>query len=303
MELQERDFKVLGMIERWGVVGLGQVDGALFRKYAEPPERTRLFFNEMTREDYWGRAYKRLSGLEKLGLIRVQRPAHTWPVYLLTVKGHELLKRRGTAIFQRPVLKISDLSVQHEVAVVGVGLCFYEFLGRPVDTARQIWHRIRTKYPDGRDSRASMPDLLVQMDGFYHLVEVELTPKYKERYNDIFRSHSRALHQQGRILYLTGWPSGPEFIKRATEASEWGFPVNVATLAEFRENSGGCAFVACRRNEPDIRFKPTWERSAWAPRTKEEIRREIEEDYARERAAQQRDAAEPMTAGAQPGRC
>ena len=80
MKLQERDFEVLAALERWGVMGLGQIDGMLFHKEVSAEEQARLYFNGVRREDYWGRAYKRLSGLEKSGLVRVFAPVSDCPV-------------------------------------------------------------------------------------------------------------------------------------------------------------------------------------------------------------------------------
>ena len=82
--LEERDIQVLLALEKWGVLGLGQLDGMLFRRLAEPEERVRLFFNELEREDYWQGAYKRLRQLEIRGLIRKGVYVNQRQVFLLT---------------------------------------------------------------------------------------------------------------------------------------------------------------------------------------------------------------------------
>lgn len=76
MELTKRDVGILEALEKWGVMGLGQVDGFLFRTEIPEVERVRLFFNELKREDHWGGAYKRLRALVNAGLIRTFRPTN-----------------------------------------------------------------------------------------------------------------------------------------------------------------------------------------------------------------------------------
>jgi hypothetical protein len=255
MELQERDFEVLAAIERWGAMGLGQVDGLLFHAGVTAEERARLFFNDVRREDYWGRAYKRLSCLEKAGLIRTQRYVHSWPVYLLTFKGHDMLKRRGRAIFASPSYKVSGTLVRHEIMVTAVGLVLTEVIGLRVESARQTWDWMNRKYPNQRHARLAMPDLLVDEVSSRHIVEVELTPKYKRRYAEIFASHGRRLpDQHSRILYLTGWPHGEEFLRRVARESEYGSYVNVASLEDFRATLGHSQF-APSRNQGAFQFK------------------------------------------------
>jgi hypothetical protein len=247
MKLQERDFAVLAALERWGVMGLGQVDGMLFHKEVIAEERARLFFNEVRREDYWGRAYKRLSGLEKLGLVRVRRFPYSWPVYLLTAQGFELLKRRGKTRFETPSQGVSDRLVRHEIAVGGVGLVLTQVLGLAVSTARETWDWAGRNYGRRtREARLTMPDLMVGKVGgnVEHIVEVELTPKSRKRYSDIFTSHRRRLpdHRTSKILYLVDWPGGVRQITSLGykyETSE----VHAASLSEFRATLGHCEFA------------------------------------------------------------
>lgn len=245
MKLQDRDFEVLAALERWGVMGLGQVDGLLFHKEVSGEERARLFFNDIRREDYWGRAYKRLNGLEKLGLVRVQRSDYTWPVYLLTARGFELLKRRGKTRFDTPSQGISARLIRHETVTVGVGLVLTEVLGLAVSTARETWDWMNRRYPNNRDARLAMPDFLVgdKSGGARHIVEVELTPKSRKRYREIFHSHRQRLrNMDGRILYLVDWPGGVGQIMRLGRKSEVA-SVQAAQLTDFRAQLGHCEFA------------------------------------------------------------
>jgi len=247
MKLQERDFKVLEALERWGVMGLGQVDGLLFHKEVSGEERARLFFNDIRREDYWGRAYKRLGGLEKLGLVRVQRSDYTWPVYLLTARGFELLRRRGKTRYETPSQGISERLVRHEIATVGVGLVLTEVLGLGVNTARETWDWMGKKYGRrSQEARLTMPDFLVGKAGgdVEHIVEVELTPKSRRRYAEIFRSHQSRLpdHRTSKILYIAGWPGGVGHLMRLGHRFEVS-AIQAAQLSDFRAKLGRCEFA------------------------------------------------------------
>lgn len=245
MELQERDFKVLKALENWGVMGLGQVDGLLFRKDVPGEERARLFFNDIRREDYWGRAYKRLSGLEKMGLVRVQRSDYTWPVYLLTGRGFDLLRQRGQTQFATPSQGVSERLVRHEIAAVGVGLVITQMVGLGVSSARTTWNWLGQRR-QGNDSRGNMPDFLVgpSRGKVEHILEVELTPKSPQRYAEILRSHDRRLpdHRTSRLLYIVGWPGGVQHMMRLGRKLEIA-SLQAAHIADFRAKLGLCEFA------------------------------------------------------------
>lgn len=63
VNLRERDFEILSALEKWGVLGLAQLDGLAFKKASPAEERARLFFNEMDRKMYALACYKRLRDL------------------------------------------------------------------------------------------------------------------------------------------------------------------------------------------------------------------------------------------------
>jgi len=252
MEIQERDFLVLEGLERWGVMGLGQVDGMLFHREVSEEEKARLYFNEVKREDYWGRAYKRLSGLEKMGLVAIKRYPFSWPVYRVTTRGFEFLKRHGRPTFETPSQGVSDRLVRHEVAVVGVGLVLTRALGLKVLTARQIWDDFyRRNGRQHRTARLAMPDFMVDdARGARHILEVELTPKSRGRYGDIFYEHRRRLsHQESQVLYLVDWPGGVEHITALSRKHDVSC-VQAAQLADFRVSLGRCRFATEWRRAP-----------------------------------------------------
>ena len=85
VNLGERDYEILGAIEKWGILGLGQLEGLVFKKGAGGDERTKLFFNEAGREIYTKACYKRLSDLEAGGYVRSQFYLNHRKLFTLTV--------------------------------------------------------------------------------------------------------------------------------------------------------------------------------------------------------------------------
>lgn len=243
MELTKRDVEILAALEKWGVMGLGQVDGFLFRTGLPEAERVRLFFNDLKREDHWGGAYKRLRALVNAGLIRTFRPTNYWQVYMLTGRGHEQLRTHQQARFPHPIRGVGEAYLRHEITVCGVGLVLTELLGLKVQTARQAWEELRRRgLVRPGFSKLALPDLLVFNTGReHHALEVELTAKSRKRYQEMF--HSRARRSWGgMILYLTGWPTGLEHIVHLAEKAQ-SSSIYAASLANFRADPRRCEYV------------------------------------------------------------
>ncbi|HXT00338.1 MAG TPA: hypothetical protein VN915_06660 [Elusimicrobiota bacterium] len=243
MELTKRDVAVLEALEKWGVMGLGQLDGFLFRNAAAEAERMRLFFNDLRREDHWGGAYKRLRTLELAGLVKTFRAINYWQVYMLTGRGHECLRENQRASYLHPIRSLGEAYLRHEITVCGVGLVMSELLGLKVQATRQIWENLRRRQvPRRSDSRLTCPDLLVQdAQSQWHSIEVELTAKSRERYRELlYKRESR--WAEGMILYLTGWPTGVEYLLSLMEKSQ-SVSTYAASLAEFREQLGRCQYL------------------------------------------------------------
>lgn len=243
MELTKRDLKILAAIEKWGVMGLGQIDGVFFRTELPEQEQIRLFFNDLRREDHWGGAYKRMSALAGAGLIRTWRPTNFWQVYLLTSLGHERLKQNQLAVFSHQIRGVGEAYLRHEIAVCGVGLTMSQLLGVKVETARRNWDSL---YRSGKLKRGftklMLPDLrIADGAGVVHHVEVELTPKSRERYRAMFSERARQT-ADGNVLYLTGWPTGAEQIAHLGTTSQYA-NVYAAGLAEFRAAPKQCRFI------------------------------------------------------------
>lgn len=243
MELTKRDVGVLEALEKWGVMGLGQLDGLLFRNEAAEAERMRLFFNDLKREDYWGGAYKRLRTLEEVGLVKTFRAINYCQVYMLTGRGHERLREQQRAAYRHPIRGVGEAYLRHEIAVCGVGLVMTELLGLRVQATRQIWENLRLREDLRKgDSKLTLPDLLVQdAREQWHAVEVELTAKSRERYLELLWNRERRW-RGGMVLYLTGWPTGVEHILGLMGKSQ-SVRTYVASLAEFKERLGRCEYV------------------------------------------------------------
>ena len=166
-------------------------------------------------------------------------------MYLLTTRGFELLRRRGKTRFETPGQGVSARLVRHESVTVGVGLMLTEVLGFSVRTARQTWDWMKRRYPHNRDARLAMPDFLIESrdGGARHIVEVELTPKSRRRYADIFHEHRKRLgNMESRVLYLVGWPGGVGQIMRLGRKFEVS-AVQAAQLSDFRAKLGLCEFA------------------------------------------------------------
>ncbi|UPT75622.1 MAG: hypothetical protein M0D55_08095 [Elusimicrobiota bacterium] len=243
MELTKRDVGILAALEKWGVMGLGQVDGLLFRTGLPEAERVRLFFNDLKREDHWGGAYKRLRTLVNEGMVRTFRPTNYWQVYMLTGRGHEQLRKHQQARFPHPIRGVGEAYLRHEITVCGVGLALTELLGLRVQTARQTFEELRRRglLREGF-SKLTLPDLLVSdAGGPRHAVEVELTAKSRQRYREMFRSRPRSTWG-GMILYLTGWPTGREHIIHLAAKAQ-SSSIYAANLAVFGADPRRCEYL------------------------------------------------------------
>lgn len=244
--IEERDIQVMLALEKWGLLGLGQLDGLMFRKGVGAEERTRLFFNEIERKDYWLGAYKRLRRLEVGGLIRAQDYLNQRKVFFLTDRGHGVLKELGRARLRRNLRGLSEFWARHELAVAAVGLVVSEVLGLPVSSERERYQLGGFDPKALRKGEVVMPDLLIPIRGQIRALEVELVPKTRERYAKLWTRYYHKLPEGGAVLYLTGWPNGDEWMIQLARRLRAHF-LYCAPLSKFRESLGRRAFV--RQNE------------------------------------------------------
>ncbi len=244
MRLKERDYRILEALEKWGALGLGQIDGAFFRCTAEWPERMRLLFNEIDRKDYWQGAYKRMDMLRKAGLVKLERYINHHQVYLLTGQGHRLLASLGRSVLRgiRPTLP--ETFVDHELAVAGVGLLLEEQFGRRVLSNRQLYAVNYRKRKRG-EPKPIYPDIWVVAKPPC-VVEVELSLKSPRRYQDLFDMYRRRLPYESSLLYLTGARLKDVILRHGREQR---MPfLFAATLEEFRAGRERCTFEGTVRN-------------------------------------------------------
>jgi len=246
VNLGERDYAIMGAIEKWGILGLGQLEGLVFKKGAASEERTRLFFNEAGREIYTKACYKRLSDLEAGGYVRSQFYLNHRKLYTLSEGGHEALTLAGKAKMRGFRRGMSEAIIDHEIKVNGVGLVLIQLLGMKVATERQLveWNAKEARPAKGQDS---FPDLWIVDQKAPKAIEVELTQKSEMRYKEIFYRYSNMVAYDGMVLYLTGWPNGPELLCKL--ANKWDKPfIYAASLQEFRDRRGRCQFIGYRSN-------------------------------------------------------
>ena len=246
----ERDYQIMGAIEKWGILGLGQLEGLVFKKEAGNDERTKLFFNEAGREIYTRACYKRLSDLEAGGYVRSQFYLNHRKLYTLTEGGHEALIVADQARLKGFRRSMSEALIDHEIKVNGVGLVLTEILGLRVAVERQLAEFNAGRALD-RKGQEAWPDLWIMSapnQSNPRAIEVELTQKSEQRYKEIFYRYSSIVGYGGLVLYLTGWPRGPETLCRLIR--KWDQPfIYVTSLEQFRAERGRCRFSGCRMED------------------------------------------------------
>ena len=242
MRMMERDYRVLEALEKWGVLGLGQIDAAFHRRPEDAVERMRLYFNEIDRRDYWLGAYKRMELLRRLDLVRLERYINHHQTYLLTTAGHRLLYSRGRSMLGSFRQVMPEMFLDHELTVAAVGLILEETSGKKILSSRQLYE---TREPQPRRGRRDimLPDLWIVDRDWPCAVEIELNQKSERRYRDLFEEYRTRLQRGGRVLYLTGWAGLRDtIIKLATQRR---FPhLYAASIPDFRAARERCRFVA-----------------------------------------------------------
>jgi hypothetical protein len=260
--LTPRDLKVLGALETWGVLGLGQLHGIVSGKGVPSEEKTRLFFDETDRRDYWRWFSKRLTVLVQAAHIKAHFFINHHKVFTLAEKGHEILKRRGLARMPGYRDAIDESLVDHELTASAAGLVMSELLGLTVRTERERFQW------SGRGGRGPAPergisDLWIVDHVQPKAVEIEMHQKSEKRYEDIFETYRRKLPEGGVVLYLTAWPSGVRCILSHAQTFRAPF-IYACSLAEFRRTGGRALFQSATVEDAPISLAPTAEREVTA---------------------------------------
>lgn len=241
-----RDYKVLAALEKWGVLGLGQLYGIAVETDADAPTRVARFFNDTERRDYGRWFAQRLTALAKDGLIQDPSiPTHP-KIYTLTERGHKELKARSLATLPGFRGSISGELVNHELSVAAAGLVLSELFHYKVRTDREryIW--------TGRGGRRPAPvrtvsDLWI-VDAQPKAIEVELTQKSEGRYKEIWDAYRLRLPDKASVLYLTTWPSGVSCILDHAREFRAEF-VYACDMDEFRSSCGSAPFQGIREGD------------------------------------------------------
>jgi len=240
IHLKKRDFEILSALELWGVLGLGQVEGAFFRWAADRLQRARLLFNEGYRHK--GIAYRRLHKLERSGYIRIHRFVGHGQVYGLSEKGHRTLKQHGISRLPGYLKWVSPFTLPHRIAVAGAGLFLEKSLDIQVRGEREEWYRQkRLKRERKIYGELLVPDLTLFTATGRHRLEVELHQKSDKRYKKLWERYRDWLSKGDKVLYLV--PS-EQRMKGLLELARTGyFPhIFVLDLPAFRESLGEASF-------------------------------------------------------------
>lgn len=255
-ELQGRDLELLRELERWGVLGLGQIDGLVFHKELPEGERAGLFFNEHSHKLYRLSGYKRLQDLKESGHVTSHFYRDFPMVFTLASRGHRALKKAKLAQLPGFRRSASGQLVEHEVMVNAVGLVLSKLRGLTVRTIRERTEWNRRGGWGHTTSAVNIPDLWISDDRQPKAVEIELTQKAAGRYPPIWEVYRVRLREsRALVLYLTGWPGGPELMKR--QAIKLGLDfIYACTLADFRASAGRSAFTNCEGRTLSLGMAP-----------------------------------------------
>ncbi len=236
IRLTMRDLRILAALEKWGVLGIGQMIGLGAEGTLSEMERIGRFFNKMGRDDYELGVPRRLHVLEEHGYIQGHFFLRQPKAFTLTERGFNALREERQEY--RPEIRdfVSEAIIRHELQVTGVGLVLVEVLGL---TARRQYPQSVWAHAGGRRRLIveGAADLWIDSPSQPKAVEIELTQKSKRRYEEIFASYRRRLPRNGVVLYLTGWPGGAAIILKNARAQRAPF-VYACALDEFRQAAG-----------------------------------------------------------------
>ena len=240
LNLTTRDYKVLQALEKWGVLGLGQLYGITVEMGADIPTRVGRFFNETARRDYGRWLAQRLTALAKGGLIQDHYFLNHPKIFTLDEAGHAKLQSESKAALTGFRGSISGELVNHEVHVAAVGLVLTEIFHLTARTEREryVWtsNRGRRPAPVRAVSDLWIPDTQPKA------IEVELTQKSESRYREIWEAYALRLPDNAVVLYFTGWPDGVRRILHLARQFRAPF-IFACDLRAFRDSYGTAPFL------------------------------------------------------------
>jgi hypothetical protein len=231
---------MLSAMETWGVLGIGQLVGLGLAGTLSEADLVERFFNKMERDDYKLGVAARIHLLEEAGYIQGHSFLRQPKAFTVTQKGLKALSDEPESC--RPNVRdvVSEALIKHDLKVSAVGLLLTQVLG--LDACRQhpkaVWTIIHGRRHLTVEGCA---DLKIESQTQPRDIEVELTQKSKERYQEIFATHRSRQEPGGAVLYMTGWPGGAEMILRRARDERAPF-IYVCALDEVRASAGRCLF-------------------------------------------------------------
>lgn len=240
IQLQDRDLNIFSCLEIWGIMGLGQIEGACFSGDLRTEKVGSLLFNEGY--GYKSAAYGRLRRLIREGYLAVQKFYGQAQVYGLTEKGHKTLKSRGMAELPTFLKETSPATAHHKLLTAGAGLLASRVLGLPVLSERQLYFIQRNRQKTGKwTGGLLLPDLLIPGSD-RKAIEVELHQKKEEKYRWRWESYRRKLRGRGQVLYLVPRKSRMNGLLELSGKCGAGF-VYALDIPTFQESLGRAAFL------------------------------------------------------------
>jgi hypothetical protein len=255
VEIRRAGLSVMSVLERWGILGLAQLEGLVFHKELDLRTRRDLFFSCKFEGEYRGAGYKVMGRLEKRGLVAVHRFANVPRVYTLTRKGHEVLLKAGLAKLEDYRDFVADSLVNHELLVTGIGLTISEILGLRVSTEfeRQVMSRgAKQKYERGS---FPLPDLWVNDSDQPKAIEIERTQKSAIRYRNLWNFYRGGIPRGAVVLYVTAFPNGPKLLLFQARKLLADF-IYFCSLEDFQASLGRCPFIGYRGGEIYLKRRP-----------------------------------------------
>lgn len=245
VKMTERRARILTLLEKWGILGLGQLDGLLYEGELPEERRLELFFNSAPRDGYRGMTYKAMSRIEGLGWVRGNSFTNLPVTYTLTTKGHAALRKEKLNALPSFSGEVAESIVRHELLVSGIGLT--------LSVLRRL--RVRTEWErylasSGREETAGrkdfgLSDLWISDAVQPKAVEVERTQKSARRYEELWRGYREDLPPGGVVLYVVCFPGGcVNLLKRAEKLGA--DHVYFCQLSDFKASRGRGPFVGYR---------------------------------------------------------
>jgi len=222
---------VFSALEKWGILGFGQLDALLFRPDQNAEERLRLYRNEFPKSAHDGYGYKRLNRLEKAGLIAgyyAQGLYHSLPKsYGLRRPGQSVLKRAERLLGVGLRRSWSTNAILRYTLINGVGLAVSKYLKLPVFSRNELEWEGRARGLSVREIRASPVDLRVKFGPRWDFVVVDG--------HKLARRQFKRERQRSIMLYLVRLPGLIPHILKVAKRGNASY-IFVCGLEEFQED-------------------------------------------------------------------